>query len=132
MDNYDDINKMLSNLDLKSSAMPPTKTSEQVAPKTETLPKGETVTVNTMLRDLDLFTERNNTFMNRDLTAGAGAGAGASAPAVAKPDLNERLSSRELLPTSSSYNGNNSRHNIVMESYPLSTRTISKAKNKTQ
>jgi hypothetical protein len=115
MDNYNDINKMLSNLDLK--------TSEQ-APKT--LPKGDTVTVNTMLRDLDLFTDRNN----RDLTAPAPAPA--SAPAAVKPDLNERLSSRELLPTSSSYNGNNSRHNIVMESYPLSTRTISKAKNKTQ
>ena len=122
MDNYDDINKMLSNLDLK--------TSEKTSEEADTLPKSDTVTVNTMLRDLDLFTDRNNTFMNRDLIAGAGASA--PAPAVAKPDLNERLSSRELLPTSSSYNGNSSRHNIVMESYPLSTRSISKAKNKTQ
>ena len=130
MDNYDDINKMLSNLDLNTSDGSSPKTSEQVAPMTETLPKGDTVTVNTMLRDLDLFTDRNNTFMNRDLIAGAGASA--PAPAVAKPDLNERLSSRELLPTSSSYNGNSSRHNIVMESYPLSTRTITKDKNKTQ
>jgi len=124
MNNYEDINKMLSNLDLKTEA--PTTDG----PKTDALPKSETVTVNTMLRDLDLFTDRNNTFMNRDLIAGAGASA--PAPAVAKPDLNERLSSRELLPTSSSYNGNSSRHNIVMESYPLSTRSISKAKNKTQ
>ena len=116
MDNYNDINKMLSNLDLKTSK------------QQETLPKGDTVTVNTMLRDLDLFTDRNN----RDLTAPAPASASASAQAAVKPDLNERLSSRELLPTSSSYNGNNSRHNIVMESYPLSTRTIAKAKNKTQ
>ena len=119
MNNYEDINKMLSNLDLK--------TSDQVAPpKTETLPKGDTVTVNTMLRDLDLFTDRNNTFMNRDFSKNE------VAEAVDKPDLNERLSSRELLPTSSSYNGNSSRHNIVMESYPLSTRTITKDKNKTQ
>ena len=124
MNNYEDINKMLSNLDLKTEA--PTTDG----PKTDALPKSETVTVNTMLRDLDLFTDRNNTFMNRDLIAGAGASA--PAPAVAKPDLNERLSSRELLPTSSSYNGNSSRHNIVMESYPLSTRSIAKAKNKNQ
>ena len=116
MNNYNDINKMLSNLDLETSK------------QQETLPKGDTVTVNTMLRDLDLFTDRNN----RDLTAPAPASASASAQAVVKPDLNERLSSRELLPTSSSYNGNSSRHNIVMESYPLSTRTITKDKNKTQ
>jgi hypothetical protein len=117
MNNYDDVNHMLSNLDLKTDT----------PPKTTALPKSDTVTMNNMLRDLDLFTDRNNTFMNRDLTAGA---VESSAVAVAKPDLNERLSSRELLPTSSSYNGNSSRHNIVMEAYPLSTRTISK--NKTQ
>jgi hypothetical protein len=116
MNNYNDINHMLSNLDLKTSAIQ----------KTDVIPKSDTVTMNTMLRDLDLFTDRNNTFMNRDFSKNE------VAVAVDKPDLNERLSSRELLPTSSSYNGNSSRHNIVMESYPLSTRTITKDKNKTQ
>jgi hypothetical protein len=125
MDNYNDINKMLSNLDLKTTTIP---LKTDVIQKTEVIPKSDTVTMNNMLRDLDLFTDRNNTFMNRDFSKNE------VAEAAVKPDLNERLSSRELLPTSSSYNGNNSRHNIVMESYPLSTRTIAKAKakNKTQ
>ena len=129
MNNYEDINKMLS--DLKFEQLPATATTTTEPVKSES--ESETATMNSMLRDLDLFSDRNNTFMSRDFSKKeVKVKVEVEASVEVKPNLNERLSGRDLLPTSSTYNGNEGRHNIVMESYPLSTRTISKNKNKNQ
>ena len=121
---YSDLNNYLKSLKVDTSENKNKKTQiDEKASKTNY------ATVDCLQRDLTLFNDMNNKYNSRNVD---NIGYEYQSRDNTKQDeMNSRLGERGMMPGSSVYSGRNGPlQNIVLDMTPLSTRVISKNKNK--
>ena len=121
---YSDLNNYLKSLKVDTSENKNKKTQiDEKASKTNY------ATVDCLQRDLTLFNDMNNKYKSRNVD---NIGYEYQSRDNTKQDeMNSRLGERGMMPGSSVYSGRNGPlQNIVLDMTPLSTRVISKNKNK--
>jgi hypothetical protein len=123
---YSDINNLLQNLELK----PDNGTSKNSEPQIDKkASKTSYATVDYLQRDLNLFNDMNNEYNARNVNK---IGSSFQTREDFKQDeMNSRLGERGMMPGTAVFSGRNGPlQNVVLDMTPLSTRVISKDKNK--
>ena len=126
---YSDLNNYLKGLEIKQGTEPETYDRKNEN-RTDIKLKSESyVTVDRLQRDLTLFNDMNNSY--NAINAEKIESEFQTRENYKNNDMNSRLGERGLMPGSSVFSGRNGPlQNVVLDMTPLSTRLISKDKNK--
>jgi hypothetical protein len=123
---YTDLNSYLQSLQLKQGENNNKKLSEDIDKKAS---KTSYATVDYLQRDLTLFNDMNTQYNAR--SANKIDSEYQSRDNSNQDEMNSRLGERGMMPGSSVFSGRNGPlQNVVLDMTPLSTRVISKDKNK--
>ena len=123
---YSDLNNYLQSLKVDTAENENKNKKTQIDEKSS---KTKYATVDCLQRDLTLFNDMNNKYKSRNVD---NIGYEYQSRDNTKQDeMNSRLGERGMMPGSSVYSGRNGPlQNVVLDMTPLSTRVISKNKNK--
>ena len=123
---YSDLNNYLQSLKVDTAENENENKKTQIDEKSS---KTKYATVDCLQRDLTLFNDMNNKYKSRNVD---NIGYEYQSRDNTKQDeMNSRLGERGMMPGSSVYSGRNGPlQNVVLDMTPLSTRVISKNKNK--
>jgi len=123
---YSDINNLLQSLELKNDNENSKNSEPQIDKKAS---KTSYATVDYLQRDLNLFNDMNNEYNARN--ANKLESSFQTREDFKQDEMNSRLGERGMMPGTSVFSGRNGPlQNVVLDMTPLSTRVISKDKNK--
>ena len=123
---YSDINNLLQSLELKSDNGNSKNNEPQIDKKAS---KTSYATIDNLQRDLNLFNDMNNEYNARN--ANNLESSFQTREDFKQDEMNSRLGERGMMPGTSVFSGRNGPlQNVVLDMTPLSTRVISKDKNK--
>ena len=123
---YSDINNLLQSLELKPDKGNSKNSETQIDKKAS---KTSYATVDYLQRDLNLFNDMNNEYNARN--ANKLESSFQTREDFKQDEMNSRLGERGMMPGTSVFSGRNGPlQNVVLDMTPLSTRVISKDKNK--
>ena len=123
---YSDINNLLQSLELKNDNENSKNSEPQIDKKAS---KTSYATVDYLQRDLNLFNDMNNEYNARN--ANKLESFFQTREDFKQDEMNSRLGERGMMPGTSVFSGRNGPlQNVVLDMTPLSTRVISKDKNK--
>ena len=123
---YSDINNLLQSLELKKDNENSKNSETQIDKKAS---KTSYATVDYLQRDLNLFNDMNNEYNARN--ANKLESSFQTREDFKQDEMNSRLGERGMMPGTSVFSGRNGPlQNVVLDMTPLSTRVISKDKNK--